>query len=49
MIEISLLGLKTSAIETANELISFLSANPSEDKVLDYHTSETAQQRLKNF
>lgn len=46
IIELSLLGYKTPALETANEIIHFLSENPSPDDVLNYRVSGRAQARL---
>jgi len=47
IIELSLVGYKTPAMETAAEIIQFLSENPSPDDVLNYHASERAQTRLR--
>lgn len=46
IIELSLVGYKTPAMETAAEIIQFLSANPSPDEVLNFHVSDRAQDRL---
>ena len=49
ILELSLLGFKTLATETATETIQFLLTNPSPQEVLDYHGSERAQQRLQRL
>jgi len=49
VLELSLVGFKTSATETATEIIEFLSTDPSPDMVLAYHVSERAQTRLQRL
>jgi hypothetical protein len=49
ILELSLVGFKTLATETATEIIQFLSTKPSPQKVLEYHVSERAQSRLKRL
>ncbi|NIO82889.1 MAG: hypothetical protein GTN68_20275 [Candidatus Aminicenantes bacterium] len=49
ILEISLVGCKTLATETASEIIRYLSTNPSPQEVLDYHTSDRAQARLRRL
>ena len=49
IIELSLVGFRTVAIETGTELIEFLKTSPSQGAVLDYHTSERAQYRLQRL
>lgn len=49
IIELSLVGFKTLATETASEVIHFLSTNPSRKKVLNYHVSGRAQKRLRRL
>ncbi|OGC02629.1 hypothetical protein A2V82_05250 [candidate division KSB1 bacterium RBG_16_48_16] len=49
ILELSLVGFKSLATETATELIQFLSTDPSTQKVLDYHVSERAQARLRRL
>ncbi len=49
VLEISLVGFKTLAIQTASEVISFLSTNPTSQEVLDYHASERSQARLRHL
>lgn len=46
VLELSLAGFKSSAAETAAEIIEFLSAAPSNKQVLAFHVSERAQSRL---
>ena len=47
ILELSFIGFKTPATETAAEIIQFLSTNPSLKEVYDYHVSERAQKRLQ--
>ena len=49
IIELSLVGFKTPATETATEVIEFLSTNPSPQEVLEYHISERGQARLQRL
>lgn len=49
ILELSLVGFKTLATETASEVIHFLSTNPSRKKVLNYHVSERAQKQLRRL
>lgn len=49
IIELGLLGFKTTAAATVSEVVEFLAANPSPHQVLDYHVSSTAQQRLERL
>lgn len=49
IIELSLVGFKTLAIETVTEIIQFLSHNPSSQEVLNYHVSDRAQKRLRRL
>ncbi|NIM16338.1 MAG: hypothetical protein GTO66_30330 [Candidatus Aminicenantes bacterium] len=49
ILELSLVGCKTLATETASEIIRFLSTNPSPQEVLDSHVSERAQVRLRRL
>lgn len=49
ILELSLVGFRTLATETATETIQFLLTNPSPQKVLNYHASERAQQRLQRL
>jgi hypothetical protein len=49
ILELSLLGFKTLATETATEIVQFLSTNPSSQEVIGYHVSERAQARLRRL
>ena len=49
ILELSLVGFRTLATETATETIQFLLTNPSPQEVLNYHASERAQQRLQRW
>lgn len=49
ILELSLIGYKTLATQTASELIEFLSKNPTPQEVLDYHVSEDRQERLRRL
>ena len=49
IIELSLIGFKTLATQTASELIEFLSQNPSPQDVFNYHVSEEKQERLRRL
>ena len=46
---LSLDGYGTRAAAVANEVIAFLSTNPSTAAVLDYHVSDAAQGRLRRL
>ena len=46
VLEVSLLKLKTPAVETASELVTFLTTNPSAQEVEVYHASERSQTRM---
>lgn len=47
IIDLSLVGFRTLAIETATELVEFLKTGPTPAAVLEYHTTERAQAPLK--
>ena len=49
LLELSFVGFRTLATQTASEVISFLSANPTPQEVLAYHVSEPAQARLRQL
>ncbi len=49
ILELSLVGFRTLATETAAETIQFLLTNPSPQEVFNYHASERAQQRLQRL
>ena len=49
VLELSLVGFKTSAVQTASEIIDFLSTGPSLSEVAAYTISKRAQERLRNL
>lgn len=49
IIELSLIGFKTLATQTASEVIEFLSQNPSPQQVFNFHSSEEQQERLRRL
>ena len=49
VLELSLAGLKTRAMQTASEIITFLSTGPSPNEVATCTVSENAQQRLRRL
>lgn len=49
VLEISLLGFKTPAAQTASELIGFLAKGPTPKQVASYKVSEHSQQRLRRL
>jgi len=49
VLELSLVGFKTLATQTASEIIAFLSTNPTPQEVLDYHASERSQTRMQQL
>lgn len=49
VLELSLVGFRTLATETATEIIEFLSTDPSPEQVLSYHVSGRAQARLQRL
>ncbi len=49
ILELSFIGFKTRAAETASEIIEFLSSNPVAQDVLEYHVSERGQARLERL
>jgi len=49
VLELNLAGFKTRAMQTASEIIIFLSTGPSPNKVAAYTVSERAQQRLRRL
>ena len=49
VLELSLAGLETRAIQTASEIITFLSTGPSPHEVAAYTVSESTQQRLRRL
>ena len=49
VLELSLVGFKTPAVQTASEIIAFLSAGPSPTAVAAYTVSEQAQERVRRL
>jgi len=49
VLELSLVGFKTPAVQTASEIIAFLSAGPSPAEVIAYTVSEQAQEQLRRL
>lgn len=49
VLELSLVGFKTPAVQTASEIIAFLSTGPTPDQVAAFTVSERAQQRLRRL
>ena len=49
VLELSLVGFTTSAVQTASEIIDFLSTGPSPSDVAAYTVSERAQERLRRL
>ncbi len=49
ILELSLVGFKTPAVQTASEIIDFLATSPSPGAVMAYHVSERAQERLRRL
>ncbi len=46
VLELSLIGFKTPAVQTASEIIEFLAKGPTTNEVMAYHVSDRAQERL---
>lgn len=49
IIELSLIRFKTVAAATASEIVEFLSTNPSQSALLNFHVSNAAQERLQRL
>jgi hypothetical protein len=49
IIELSLIGFKTTATATASEIVAFLLQNPTLQEVFEYHVSEEAQGRIRRL
>ena len=49
VLELSLVGFKTPAVQTASEILSFLTQSPSPNDVMAYHVSDRAQERLRRL
>jgi hypothetical protein len=49
VLELSLVGFKTSAVQTASEIIDFLATGPLPSEVMAYHVSDRAQEQLRRL
>jgi hypothetical protein len=49
VLELSLVGFKTPAVQTASEIIDFLATGPSPGEVMAYHVSDRAQERMRRL
>ena len=49
VLELSLLGLKSSAREAADELVAFFVSNPTPQQVWEYRLAEKWQTRVTNY
>lgn len=49
ILELSLVGYRTTATATATEVIEFLSQEPSPQEVLEFHASDRSQSRLQRL
>ena len=49
VLELSMVGFKTPAVQTATEILEFLSSSPSAAEVMGYHVSERGQERLRRL
>ena len=49
VLELSMIGFKTPATQTASEITAFLLSNPTAQEVLDYHASERTQKKLQQL
>ena len=49
VLELSLVGFRTQAVQTASEIIEFLAKGPSPKDVMDFHVSDRAQERLRRL
>jgi hypothetical protein len=49
VLELSLVGFKTQAVQTASEIVEFLAKGPSSNEVMSYHVSDRAQERLRRL
>ena len=49
VLELSMVGFKTPAAQTAAEIIQFLSAGPSPAEVVNHHVSDRAQERVRRL
>ena len=49
VLELSLVGFKTPAVQTASEIVDYLATGPLPQDVMDYHVSDRAQERLRRL
>jgi hypothetical protein len=49
VLELSLVGFKTQAVQTASEIVEFLAKDPSPSDVIAYNVSDRAQERLRRL
>lgn len=49
VLQLTLTGFRTLAIETSTEIIEFLATEPTPQQILEYHVSERAQSRLQRL
>ena len=49
VLELSFVGFRTLATQTATEVVNFLLANPAPQEVLSYHVSKASQARLRQL
>lgn len=49
VLELSMVGFRTPAAQTAAEVIQFLSTGPSPAEVMNYHVSDRAQERMRRL
>jgi len=49
VLELSLIGFKTPAVQTASEIVDFLATGPTPETVAAYIVSEEAQARLQRL
>lgn len=49
ILELSLVGFKTPAVQTASEIIEFLTTGPSPDQVAAFAVSPRAQERVRRL
>lgn len=49
VLELSLVGFRTPAVQTASEIIGFLSTGPTPAEVMAYQVSDRAQERVRRL
>lgn len=49
VLELSLVGFKTPAVQTASEIVDYLATGPLPQDVMAYHVSDRAQERLRRL